>query len=68
MALGASLMAHWLRICLPMQGTQVQCLLVEDPTCCRATKTVHQNHRAYTLEPMLLNKRSHGNERPMLGN
>ena len=68
MVLGAPLVAHWLRICLLMQGTQVQWLLGEDPTCCRATKPGHQNYRACTLEPMLLNKRSHSNETPMLGN
>ena len=35
---GASLVAQWLRICLPMQGTQVQALVQEDPTCCGAPK------------------------------
>ena len=34
----ASLVAQWLRICLPMQGTRVWSLVREDPTCCRATK------------------------------
>ena len=29
---------QWIRIQLPMQGTQVQSLVQEDPTCCRATK------------------------------
>ena len=33
-----SLVAQWLRIRLPMQGTQVQTLVQEDPACCRATK------------------------------
>ena len=28
-----SLVAQWLRICLLMQGTQVQALVWEDPTC-----------------------------------
>ena len=31
--LGASLVAQWLRICLPMQGTRVRALVWEDPTC-----------------------------------
>ena len=31
-------MAQWLRIHLPMQGTWVQALVWEDPTCRRATK------------------------------
>ena len=30
---GTSLMAQWLRTCLPMQGTQVRALVREDPTC-----------------------------------
>ena len=41
---GASLVAQWLRICLPMQGTQVQGLVREDPTCRGATKAVHHNY------------------------
>ena len=47
----ASLMAQWLRICLPMQGTQVRALVREDPTCHRATKPVRHNYWACTLEP-----------------
>ena len=41
---GTSLVAQWLRICLPMQGTQVQILVGEDPTCRRATKPVRHNY------------------------
>ncbi|XP_073653501.1 hepatocyte nuclear factor 1-beta isoform X3 [Tursiops truncatus] len=41
---GTSLMAQWLRIRLPMQGTQVWTLVPEDPTCCGATKPVHHNY------------------------
>ena len=40
----ASLVAQWLRICLPMQGTWVRALVWEDPTCCGATKPVHHNY------------------------
>ena len=40
---GTSLVAQWLRIHLPMQGTQVQALVREDPTCCGATKPVSHN-------------------------
>ena len=47
----ASLVVQWLRICLPMQETQVQALVQEDPTCCRATKPVSHNYSACTLEP-----------------
>ena len=46
----ASLVAQWLRICLPMQGTWVRALVWEDPTCCRATKPVSHNYWACALE------------------
>ena len=39
----ASLVAQWLRICLPMQGTRVRALVWEDPTCCGATRPVSHN-------------------------
>ena len=35
-----SLVVQWLRIRLPVQGTQVQFQVQEDPTCCQATKPV----------------------------
>ena len=41
---GASLLAQWLRICLPMQGTRVRALVWEDPTCCGATGPVSHNY------------------------
>ena len=41
---GASLVAQWLRVCLPMQGTRVRALVWEDPTCRRATKPVSHNY------------------------
>ena len=34
----------WLRIHLPMQGTWVQPLVWEDPTCCGATKPMNHNY------------------------
>ena len=40
----ASLVAQWLRIRLPMQGTRVRALVREDPTCRRATKLVRHNY------------------------
>ena len=40
----ASLVVQWLRICLPMQGTWVQFLVWEDPTCCGAMKPMCQSH------------------------
>ena len=39
-----SLVAQWLRIRLPMQGTWVRALVQEDPTCHGATKLVHHNY------------------------
>ena len=44
-------MAQWLRIRLPVQGTQVQALVWEDPTCRGAAKPVCHNYRACALEP-----------------
>ena len=41
---GTSLVAQWLRIRLPMQGTQVQALVWEDPTCHAATKPMRHNN------------------------
>ena len=49
---GTSLVAQWLRICLPMQGTQVQSLVWEDPTCLGATKPLRHNYWACALEPV----------------
>ena len=40
----ASLVAQWLRICLPMQGTRVRALAWEDPTCRGATGPVSHNY------------------------
>ena len=40
----ASLVAQWLRVCLPMQGTRVRALVWEDPTCRRATRPVSHNY------------------------
>ena len=92
---GTSLVAQWLRIHLPMQGTWVWSLVGEEPTCHGATKPVRHNYWAWALEttshnyrarmpqllspctattgltclePMLRNKRSHLNEKPVHGN
>ena len=43
-SIGASLVAQWLRIRLPMQGTRVRALVWEDPTCHRATGPVSHNY------------------------
>ena len=45
-----SLVVQWLRIHLPMKGTQVQSLFWGNPTCLRATKSVHCNYWACSLE------------------
>ena len=37
---GTTLMAWWVRICLPMQQTWVQTLVQEDSTCLGATEPV----------------------------
>ena len=42
--IGASLVAQWLRVCLPMQGTRVRALVWEDPTCRGATRPVSHNY------------------------
>ena len=47
----ASLVAQWLRIRLPMQGTRVRALVREDPTCRGATKPMRHNYWACALEP-----------------
>ena len=41
---GASPVAQWLGIRLPMQGTRVRALIQEDPTCCRAAGPMHHNY------------------------
>ena len=76
---GGFLMAQWLRIHLPMQETQVQSLIWEEPPCCGATESMHHNYQAcalelgicsycslLTLEPMLHNKRSYLSENPLI--
>ena len=45
---GASLVAQWLRVCLPMKGTRVWALVWEDLTCCGATRPVSHNYWACT--------------------
>ena len=48
---GTSLVSKWLRIHLPTQGTQVQSLVQEDPTCLGATKPVHILLSPHTTTP-----------------
>ena len=42
--LGTSLVAQWLGIHLPIQGTQVQSLAWGDSTSCKAAKPVYLNY------------------------
>ena len=42
-----------------MQGTRVQAVIQEDPTCCGATKPVHHNYWARALEPTSHNYWAH---------
>ena len=51
---GTSLVAQWLRIHLPMQGTWVRVLVQEDPMCHRVAKPVCHNYWACALEQQLL--------------
>ena len=56
---GTSLVVQWLRILLPMQGTWVQALVWEDPTCHGAAKPVCHNYWACALEPVSHNYWAH---------
>ena len=49
---GTSLVAQWLRIHLPVQGTRVRALVREDPTCHGTTKPVRHNYWACAVEPV----------------
>ena len=72
-----SLVAQWIRIRLPVQGTRVWPLVQEEPTCRGATKPVRHNwawalesascnHQAHrSLESMPCNRRTQHNEKPM---
>ena len=46
-----------------MQGTQVQSLVLEDPTYLGATKPMCHNYQAQALKPVLHNKRSRRNQK-----
>jgi hypothetical protein len=63
MGCGASLMVHWLRVHLAIQGTPVQSLVWEDPTSQGATKPMSYNCWACALKSVLSKKRSNCNEK-----
>ena len=46
----ASLVVQWLGIHLPMQETQIQSLVQEDPICHRVARPKHRNYRHRALE------------------
>ena len=56
----ASLVAQWLKIHVPMQGTQLCSLVWEDSICHGATKPTCQNY----WSPSAHDKRRHRNEKP----
>ena len=56
---GTSMVAQWLRTRLPMQGTRVQALVREDPTCRGATKPVRHNYWACAPESASCNYWAH---------
>ena len=58
--MGSSLVAQGLRVRLPMQGTWVQALVREDPTCRGATRPVSHNYK--THESQLLSPRATATE------
>ena len=64
---GASPVAQWLRISLPMQGAQVRALVQEDPTCPGATKPVCHNYwslRATTTDAHVPRARALWQQKP----
>ena len=61
---GPSLMVQCFRIVLPVQGTQVWFLVLEDLTCLRATKPLYHNDWVHALELTGCNRRSHCSEKP----
>ena len=64
---GTSLEVHWVSFHLSVQGTQVQSLAWEDPTCCGAAKPERYNYWSPCTEsPQHAphKKRSHCNEKP----
>ena len=63
--IGNSLAFQWLRIRQPIQGTQVQSLVQEDPIHHRATKPTCCNYSGPTcLDPVLCIKGRHCNKKP----
>ena len=53
-----SLVVQWIGICLPMQGTRVQSLVREDPTCHEQLKPMRHNYWACPLQQEVTSVRS----------
>ena len=47
---GTSLVVHWLKICLPMQGTWIRSLVWEDSICREAAKPDSRSYRV--MQPL----------------
>ena len=54
---GTSLVVQWLRIRLPMQGTQVWSPVQEDPTCHKATKPMHHSYWSLCFRARVLQEK-----------
>ena len=56
-------MVQWIRICLPMQETQVRSLVQKDPTCIGEARPGHHSRWACILEPRSRNYSAHVSQR-----
>ena len=63
-SLGASLVAQWLRICLPMQGHGFEPWSGKIPHAAEQLGPWATTTEPARLDPVLLNKRGHDSERP----
>ena len=61
----ASLVAQWLRVCLPVQGTRARSLIQEDPTCHGQVHLSTTTAEAACSGPCAPQQENHHNERPM---
>ena len=62
--MGTSLVCQWLRVHLPIQGTQVQSLIREDPTCHETTKPVPHNYWSRSRRAHAPQQEKPSNEKP----
>ena len=64
MSVGSSLLAQWLRVCLPMQGPRARALVWEDPTCHGAAGPVGHSYWACVSGACAPQRGGHGSEGP----